>query len=77
MTTPLERAARNHARAMTYLHTYIDEVAVTSGTLMGTLCGDAPDTTKYGPTISAIDDAMGKLGDAYRALAAAFDDLPE
>jgi hypothetical protein len=62
---------------MTYLHTYIDEVAETAGRLAGKLTRDIPGPTENIPLYSNVDAAMGKLGEAYRELAAAFDDLPE
>lgn len=71
----VKRIARNHAQAMTNLHNNILKAAVTAAKLTEIL-----ERGKYygqgtGPLYSKVDTAMGKLGDAYAELAAAFDDL--
>lgn len=73
----VKRLARNHANAMTQLHKDILKSAATAARLTEILERGRYSWPGTGPLYSKVDTAMGKLGDAYAELAAAFDNLPE
>lgn len=73
----VKRVARNHANAMIQLHKDIGKVAITAAKLTEILERGRYGPLETGPIYSKVDAAMGKLGDAYTEIAAAFDNLPE
>jgi hypothetical protein len=70
-----KRIARNHADAMIQLNRDIMKVAITSARLTELLERGRYYGAGTGPLYSKVDAAMGKLGEAYAELAAAFDTL--
>jgi hypothetical protein len=77
IASQVRKAARNHAQAMMQLHKDTQRVAVTAAKLTEILERGRYYGAGTGPLYSKVDKAMGKLGDAYAELAAAFDNLEE
>lgn len=71
----VRKAARRHAAAMNQLHMSVKAAAITAAKLAGMLEANADAPLEGGPLYHKADAAMGQLGDAYKAVAAIFDDL--